>query len=334
MASIRDKFFGEKKTLKGDKQSISRQKWKDILHEPIARWALCILIAFPPFICFALNLLNCLAPEEGDGYFAIKPGVSDWFAFWGSFSGTIATVFVGILTLHLTSQIEKEHRIAEQLRVATQKQQEEEHQKTEQLREEAQKQQQEAEKLQKKMSVIMNMPNIICESMEMFCFNRGDICQELMDFFADYRNYVMLFKLKPAFPAYFIVSLDEYELIFYRGQEQTVEQQVFGKLEKEKDYKIVNHDDFKLYLNVDAEAEKYLFHFYTLHLQVTDATPYRNKNIDIRLKLKCENALFKENDGVDSAVTFNMILTLESEGKKGACGVRWKANNIQFEKAE
>lgn len=273
------------------------------MYKKVALFAGIILLLFLCLICPTLNWLNGFANESLGGCFVLKSEVADWFAFWGSFSGTIATVLVGVITIRLTEKIELDNKKAERL-------------------------QKEAEKLQKKMAIVMNMPDIICKSVKIYSFNKGDIHSDFLERFAENRNYCVLFEIQPAFPAYFIISLVEYELSFSKGQ--TLKEKItIGNLTKEKDYSIINHGDFSLFLNADKKAESCLYYFYSLHLQNTNATPYSDKNVNIRLRLKCENALLS---GDDSTVEFDMILTLETEGKREGC-VNLKVNNIQFEKA-
>ena len=273
------------------------------MYKKVALCAGIFLLLFIVLICPVLNLLNGFADETAGGWFILKQGVADWFSFWGSFSGTIATVLVGIITIRLTEKIESDNKRAA-------------------------KQQKEAEKLQKKMAVMMNMPNITCERVEIYSFDDGDILPEFLERFAENRNYCVLFKFRPAFPAYFIISLVEYELSFWKGQ--AVKEKIeISQLTKEKDYSIINHGVFQLYLNADNRAEACLYHFYSLHLQNTNAASYRDKNVNVRLRFRCENALLP---GDDSTVEFDINMTLETEGKAEGC-VKLKVDDIQFDKA-
>ena len=61
-----------------------------------------IIFLFLIFIVPALNALNNFSDTWWGRWQTLKNDMSDWFAFWGSFSGAIASVLVGIATIRLT----------------------------------------------------------------------------------------------------------------------------------------------------------------------------------------------------------------------------------------
>lgn len=261
------------------------------------------LLAFLLIICPALNLLNSMSEQVAWGWFVLEPGARDWFAFWGSFSGTIATVLVGIITIGLTMKLEENKEHTEAL-------------------------QKKSEQLQKKLSVVTNLPDMTCESVGIYSFNERDISQDFIERFQKHRNYNIYMELKPAFPAYLIVSLTKYELIFWSEGREEKSPVISGLLEGE-DYSFTSHGSTKLYLNADERIEQWLEHMYFLHLESTNATSFENKSVKIRLGLKCENAMFP---GKESRVEFEMVLTLVSRGKEKDC-VRFEAIDIRFDKS-
>lgn len=269
----------------------NRRKSERKVYKKILLWAMISIAVFLIFICPALNWLNKFDTLL-HGWFVIKADVSDWFAFWGSFSGTIATVLVGIITMKLTEQIETDNR--------------------------------KKSELQKQMSIVSNMPSMVCENIEIYSINRGDITGDHVSRFKESRNYCFFLELSPAFPPYFDIKITEYQLeIQEKGQSVIID-----GIQQEVDYSFTNHKSFKLYINADEKADSFLEHLYDLRLENTNATPAAEKNMRFRLRFECNNALLP---GEEGAVYFDMVLLLESVGK-GEKGVNLKTNNIQFVK--
>lgn len=262
-------------------------KKQNFTSKALLKIAVIVIFLFLILICPILNGLNTLSDTAVGRWFVIKQGVSDWFAFWGSFSGTLATIFVGFVTLRLTEYIEKDRK--------------------------------ENEKLQKKVTIVQNMPNLYCNKAKLFSISKGDILNEHLTRFKNKHNYCIMLEMTPAFPPYFGVSISEIQLGIGDDKES------IATLESE-DYSFDNHEKFILYINIPPKIEPILEDFYLLNLQTTKATLYKRKNVQMRIRLQCGNTLLPE---IVGNVEFDMILKLENLGRDDP-GIKLRATNIQF----
>lgn len=214
-----------------------------------------IAFLFLVVICPVLNFLNLFSNTFLGRVFVIKESVSDWLSFWGSFSGTLATIFVGWATFRLTERIEREH--------------------------------QENEALQKQVTIVQNMPNMFCKRALLSSFNDCDYFKEHILIFPKRNNYCIFLEMSPAFPPYFDVRISEMQLKSKSDEGHSI------SIEKD-DYSFTNHETFKLYINVPKKIEADVRDLYYFNLQTTNITPEERKKFSIRIRLWCSNTLLPE----------------------------------------
>ena len=258
--------------------------------------AILAIFIFGVSICPILNWLNTFSDTKAGHWFVLKNGVSDWFAFWGSFSGTLATILVGIATFRLTEHIENDRK--------------------------------ESEKLAKKVSIVENMPNMYCKEARLYSFNRGDISNEHLTRFEEKNDYCLELEMTPAFPQYFGVSISEIQVGLGKPDENTANLSI-------DEYSFDNYQNFSLYINIPNIIESAIEDLYRLNLTVTSSTPHNRRNVQLKIRFHCGNALLPN---IEGNVIFDMNLSLKSLGKEDTenekSGMKFAVTNIQFLEAD
>ena len=262
--------------------------------------AVVICFLFLLSICPILNGVNNL--RESGKFMkwladceTINEGVKDWLGFWASFSGTLATVLVGAVTLRLTEKIQKQNEAEE--------------------------------KLKKQLSIITKMPYMTCTESCICSLKHGDFLYEHLTMEGIKNNYCLMLQLDKSFPPYFDIELQSIS-IYLPKQEDIKKFDLTSN-----DYKFVNHDGVKIVINLPEELEDIMYHVYVLDLEMTNVTPREKRNVYIGIGFSCKNVLFDNENTDDSKVDFNLKITVENVGRNEKLkGKRLRVNNLQFER--
>lgn len=286
------------------------KRGKKFTYKKYLVWAIIICIAFLIGICPILNWFNELG-ESGkflrniaNGE-TINEGVTEWFGFWASFSGTLATVLVGAVTLRLTEKIQDQNDAEERLK--------------------------------KQLSIITEIPYMKCEKACIFSLRHNDFLYEHLTMEGEKNNYCLALELDTSFPPYFDIVLKGI-LIYLPIQEE--EKPCPLSLKKE-DYRFINHDGVKIVINLPSALDEIMYHAYVSDLEITNVTPYEKRNVCIDIEFSCKNVLFNDEstnnsrnkNTNDNNVDFTLKITAENVGKTEKLkGKRLRVNNLQFER--
>lgn len=261
------------------------------------RLALIICIVFLFTVCPLLNWLNTSSLwivkwiRAGE---SINDSVSNWLGFWASFSGTLATLILGAVTLRLTEKIQE--------------------QDDKELR------------LEKQLSVAREMPKICCSGIRIYSLDRKDYQDKYLTLFERKNKYCIRVELENSFPAYFDINITGIG-IELPGRER---KSVWAELDKEM-YIFTNHKNFVMYINVPEKLYDILGHVYLLNLEATNVTPFSHKQVIMNILFECNNIFLDEVDEIEGKVNFELRITMENVGKDiEGHGVQMDVHNLQF----
>lgn len=277
--------------METEKRSKKKSKSSKLAFKKVSWKAGIFLLVFWGAICPILNWISKFSDLPFFRWFVLKESVSDWFAFWGSFSGTIATVLVGLVTINLTETIERENK--------------------------------KDAKLKRQLAIVEKMPDIVCSSAMLYYYDEDRVSKEILKCFLDnVRNYTLHLKLKPAFPSYFMIKINRIEFHDMRSEKlYAMKDLVDGT-----DYKLLNHEDCEVLINIDDKAYDILEHFYNSNLEMTAANPDNNRHRKLTLGMVFENTLFRQNE---ATIQFDLVIFFENSGCTKE-GVRLKPYNLQY----
>lgn len=268
------------------------KEWFQRIHKSLSwkrlKGALLLLMVFVIAIPqISLGISNILEIEQN---------AENWFSFMASFSGTIASVIVGIVTYRLSEKIDEKNGADTEL--------------------------------QKQMTVIKNMPNLICEDVELYSLNRENILKKHLLMFEKKSEYCLYIRMTPSFPAYFKICVLQMTIAFQQMGEKNGQHIKTVLMEEGVTYRFINHKNFKIYINVPEEIISEIEHLYLLNRELTNASSYQTRIVNLILRFKCDNELLPSNEG---GIEFDMNLTLENKGKKADTNcIRIDVNNMQF----
>lgn len=226
-------------------------------------FAVCFVITFVSLL-FALNLpallkwVNSWEWLQGTDYFWVTDEIADWFAFYGGFIGVIVSVILTVVTIHLTVKIDRSN--------------------------------QKSINAQNDTSLIMNMPELRCKSIELRSLNRGDFSADHISRFPESQNYYMALRLEYPFPVCYRIGVSGIEL-YAENRGNKVE----GKVElDEQHYDVTNAEKFEVHLNLPSELDDVLDKIYKMDLMDTLGSKKEEQVIKIDIKFCLENALAVE----------------------------------------
>lgn len=264
-----------------------RDRWITILTKVVEKYKYLIigLVILYPFL--SLFVMRLIAMLPGD-ILAVPSRVSDWFGYSASYSGTVVSVLVGLLTIYLTLVLD---RISK-----------------------------DEQKNQHRYSVATNMPDLICEECILYHSNR-DIPYKYLDKLPYMPEYILELHMIPAFPIYFSIcvkgvrfkwnhSYGEDHILKTRGIEE------FIGLEK-KDYYFINNKNFELaiFLNIHEESKKLFQALYESYLYPSDDYRYKENLIDVTIQMECKNDLLPHSEDM-GVVPFELNLVIENKGRQ------------------
>lgn len=264
-----------------------RDRWITILTKIVEKYKYLIigLVILYPFL--SLFVMRLVAMLPGD-ILAVPSSVGEWFGYSASYSGTVVSVLVGLLTIYLTLVLD---RISK-----------------------------DEQKNQHRYSVATNMPDLICKKCILYHSNQ-DIPYKYLDKLSYMPEYILELHMTPAFPIYFSICVKgiRFKWNHSYGEDhilKTREIEEFIGLE-EKDYYFINNKNFELaiFLNIHEECKKLFQALYEAYLYPSDDYEYKESLIDVAIQMECKNVLLPDCEDMGE-VPFELNLVIENKGRE------------------